>query len=126
MANNLVTLRTFKENMINFFDELIGQFPNEGDFVVMRIFLKDQVPIVDIMHFCCHRLLPLKHKIKERDDAVFLDNDALFEKVSKEKVIHFKRLWRSNHLAREDREVIWSWLDLFIKLMEKYQKSLVV
>ena len=32
--------KQFKNALISFLDELIGQFPQEGDLVIFRIFLK--------------------------------------------------------------------------------------
>jgi hypothetical protein len=123
MASQFNVLTTFKDSLISFFDELIGQFPQEADLVIARIFLKDQVPIIDVMNHFIHRLLPLKSKIKLRDESVFLDNDILFEKLSKDKVNHFKRLWRSGQLDEDDKETVWRWFESFIFLAERYDKS---
>ena len=43
-------LLEFKSQLINFFDELINQFPSEGDLVVIRLFLTNQIPIRDVMN----------------------------------------------------------------------------
>lgn len=118
----ITILQDFKTNLIAFLDELIGQFPEEGDFVVMRIFLKDQVPIADIMTQSCNRVLPLKSKIKERNESVFLENDSIFGSLSREKVNHFKKLWRSGNLDPDDKETVWRWMDLLVRLMDKYVK----
>jgi dTDP-D-glucose 4,6-dehydratase len=45
----VVVLSEFKNNMITFFDELIDQFPDLGELVIMRIFLKDQICIKDVI-----------------------------------------------------------------------------
>ena len=34
-------LKKFKDTVISFLDELIGQFQEEADLVIFRIFLKD-------------------------------------------------------------------------------------
>ena len=119
----LVNMIAFHKNLIAFLDELIGQFPEEGDLVIIRIFLKDKVPVADIMNQSCYKILPLKTRIKERDDAVFLDNDVLFSGLKKkDKVNHFKRLWRSGRLDQEDKDAVWRWMDVFVHLMEKHEK----
>lgn len=115
-------LSEFKNGIISFLDELIEQFPEEGDLVIARIFLKDQIPIVDIMNNFILKLLPLEGQVKERNESFFLDNNLLFENIDKNKVNHFKRLWRSERLDRDDRNVIWKWYDSFIFLAKKYQK----
>ena len=37
--SELQVLSEFKNGLISFFDELIDQFPKEGDLVMIRIFL---------------------------------------------------------------------------------------
>ena len=49
MSNEIRILTEFKKSLITFFDELITQFPQEGDLVIARIFLDSQIPIEDIM-----------------------------------------------------------------------------
>ena len=122
--STITILKTFKENLITFLDELIGQMPTEGDLVIARIFIKDQVPIASILQYFCLKLLPLKNLIKERNAGFFLDNNILFSKISKDRVNHFKKLWRSGTLDDDDKETIFKWFDTFIYLAEKYQKSL--
>ena len=60
-------LKIFKDQFITFLDELIAQFPREPDLVIVRIFMKDQVPIADIMCHIVQQILPHEKKIKSRD-----------------------------------------------------------
>ena len=117
-------LSEFKNGLIMFIDELIDQFPSEADLVIIRIFLNDQVPIVDVINHVIVNLLPFKNQIKNRDEKVLIDSDILFEKLSKSKVNYFKKLWRSNSLDDDDRIIIWKWIDSFIYLASKYQAIL--
>jgi hypothetical protein len=48
--SEIQVLNEFKNGLISFFDELIDQFPNEGDLIMIRIFLKDQIIIEDVMN----------------------------------------------------------------------------
>ena len=48
--SELQVLSEFKNGLISFFDELIDQFPKEGDLIMIRIFLKDQIPIEQVMN----------------------------------------------------------------------------
>lgn len=123
--SELTILRDFKNGLVSFIDELIDQFPEEADLVIIRIFLNDQVPIIDVMNHFVAKLLPLKQEIKDRNEKVFIDNNILFETLSKSKVNHFKTLWRSGRLDNEDKQVVWKWFDSFVYLSEKYkiQKS---
>jgi|688.fasta_scaffold03093_23 hypothetical protein len=123
-------LLEFKNQLINFFDELINQFPSEGDLVVIRLFLSNQIPIKDVMNNFNYQLNKenkvFKMMIKNRDEQFFLDNN-LFDfnsSSSRDKIGHFKRLWRSGVLDDEDKKVMWKWVDSFVYLTDKYTKSI--
>lgn len=119
-------LKQFKNGLIAFIDELINQFPQEGDLVLVRIFLKDRYPIIDIMNNFVLKILPLKDMIKERNEDFFLNNCQIlnvFNDKNKDKINRFRKLWRSQSLDKEDKRVVWEWFDSFIYLSEKYQKS---
>ena len=62
--SKLQVLIDFKTSLVNFLDELIEQFPEEGDLVVARIFLNDQVPTEQIMNVVICKILPLKELVK--------------------------------------------------------------
>ena len=116
-------LTEFKKQLTIFFDELIGQFPTEGDLIVIRLFLTNQMPIQDIMDIFIRTLNKndeeFKHMIKARDENFFLEHD-IFDTISKQKSGHFKKLWSSGQLDQEDKEIMWKWLDTFVYLSEKY------
>jgi hypothetical protein len=120
--SELQVLQQFKNQLITFFDELISQFPSEPDLIIIRIFLKDQVSIKDVLIFFVHKLLTVRDMIKERKEEFFLDNNSLFQSLSKGKVNHFKKLWMSGRLDDEDKAVVWKWVDSFVFLADKYQK----
>ena len=116
-------LREFKHNIITFLDELIETFPQEVDFVVARIYLKDRVHPEDIMHTFIQNMIPLKDIISIRDEKFFLEGHVnFFDKASKGTVNHFKNIWKSGQLDDDDKNVIWKWFDTFIFLAEKYQQ----
>jgi len=125
--STLQILVEFKNALVNFFDELIEQFPDEGDLVMVRIFINDQVPIADVMSVFISRLLPLKDIVMKRDVNFFLGPSAssLFEKIDKGKVNYFKIFWQSDRLDDTDRLQIWKWYDYFIIISEKYLKAMV-
>ena len=114
----------FKNQFIQFLDELIAQFPNEADLVIVRIFFKDQIPIREVITYAIKELLPFENEINNHDDRFFLKNDDLFTGLSGNKVIHFKRLWQSDQIDSEDRDVIWAWFESFVKIAKKYQRLL--
>ncbi len=119
--NNITVLGIFHKRLIGFLDELINQFPDEPDLVIMRILIKDQVPIKNIMENMKIKLYKCRNMIESRNELFFLQNDSLFSDVSKDKVNHFKKIWRSNSLDDDDREVIWLWIDSFVAISDEYK-----
>lgn len=117
-------LSDFKTSLIEFLDEMIAQFPNEGDFILSRVFIKDQFPILEIMKLFIEKLLPYKDLVKQRDENFFLNNDVLFRGIQNNKINHFKRLWKSNSLTDDDREIIFKWFDHLLNLVEQYTNSM--
>jgi len=122
-------LKKFKDTVISFLDELIGQFPEEADLVIFRIFLKDRVPIVEVIKYFVRKVLPLRKMIEDRNEDFFLNHCTLMEDINnqntKGKINHFKKLWRSETLDDDDKEVVWQWFDIFVTLSEKYQKNMI-
>jgi hypothetical protein len=118
-------VRDFRDQLVIFLDELIDQFPLEGDFVIIRIFIKDQLPIFDVIGRFIRDLLPLKEQVTKRDASFFIKNSLLYTGASlaTEKVNHFKDLWLSDKLDDNDRDIIWKWMDLFISIADKYYKK---
>ena len=112
----------FRNQLVNFLDELIEQFPEESDLYIIRIFLKDQIPVYDVLGRYIRDLLPLKKIVDKRDESYFLQNDILYEQsgVALDKVNNFRQLWLSDKLDDNDREVIWKWMDLLNHIGANY------
>lgn len=121
----LQIMMEFRNQLVTFLDELIEQFPQEGDFVIIRIFIKDQIPVCDVIGRFIRDLLPLREQVKAKNQDFFLQNSILYTGASlaNDKVNHFKDLWLSNQLDDNDRDIIWKWMDLFINIAHKYHKS---
>ncbi len=116
----------FKNSLVSFIDELIDAFPREPDLIILRIFLKDQVPIEDVMTKFIYAInkneQELKKYIKDRNELFFLESDV-FESISKSKALNFKKLWRSGNLDDDEKLAVWKWIDSFVILSERYTKS---
>jgi hypothetical protein len=124
--SDIEILKQFRKSLISFLDELIGQFPSEGDLIMFRIFLKDRIPIVNIMNFYVLKILPFEKLVKERNEDFFLNHCSLLDNMNMDKqskVYKFKKLWRSNTLDEDDRQIIWKWFDSFMFMARKYQES---
>ena len=113
-------LTKFHKSLVGFFDELIEMFPDEQEFILLRILIKDQIPSTQIMSYFEYAVNSsiIMTSIEKRDDKFFLEN-LLFSKINKSDV--FKKLWMEK-LAEDDKKVIWKWIDSFVYLGDKYIK----
>ena len=116
-------MKHFRDQLTTFLDELIEQFPEESDFVVIRIFIKDQLSISDVIGRFIRDVLPLKQKIIDKDESFFIDNDFIYSAAIGSKVNHFKNLWKSDKMDDNDRKVVWNWMSLFIKIADTYYQK---
>lgn len=117
-------LQILKTQLVLFFDELIALHPEEKEFLVMRFFIKDQVPITDVMRYINQKLVPLESYIQNRDERFFLDHQVLFEGLKDDnnsKVNYFKQMWLDSD--EENKEVFWNWFQYFVTLAKKYARS---
>lgn len=121
-SNKLVLMKKFRDQLVTFLDEIIEQFPTESDFVLIRMFIKDQIPVHDILGRFIRDILPLKERVEKRDETFFLNNTLLYTggNISSDKINHFQKLWKSDKLDVEDRETIWNWMECFIKISDCY------
>lgn len=124
-SEKLTLMKDFREQLVNFLDEIIEQFPMESDFVLIRMFIKDQVPVHDVLGRFIKDILPLKDYVKRRDETFFLDNQILYidGNINEDKIDHFKNLWKSEILDEDDKDTIWEWMDCFIKIANKYHSK---
>jgi hypothetical protein len=120
---NVQLLQVLKTQLLLFFDELISIMPSEKDFIVIRFFIKDQVPIADVMQYIIEKLVPLEDFILKRDDRFFLEHQVLFEDLRDHdsKVNYFKNMWE-NSTDEDNKEAIWNWFKYFIDLGKRYQR----
>lgn len=116
MSSDLKSYNDLHKTLVAFFDELVDMFPKEGDFVALRIMIKDQVPVTQIVKHFKRALLPEKSSIQNRDKS-FFDKNVLFVHVGDSQVQKFRRLFLS--MDQEDQNAIWKWIDAFIALTEK-------
>ena len=123
MPSEIEILIQLRSQLVSFFDELIESYPSETEFVVYRIFICDQLPILDVMQYIVDKLVPLEEQVKQKDEKFFLNNNILFENLGdkgKNKLNHFKNIWLSDNTDNEDREILWKWFSTFIYLAKAY------
>jgi hypothetical protein len=112
----------FQKNVIQFLDCLIELLPNEGDLIILRVMFENQIPVEQSMNIFSSRIIPYKMMVESRDERFFIECTDLFAGVKKEKVSYFKDLWQSNTLTNDDKNALWKWFQLFLKLALKYEK----
>lgn len=125
MEGKLYYMKEFRNCLVQFLDELIEQFPNEPNFVIMRIFIKDQAPMEEVLGRFIRDVLPYRKQAQDRDCKFFIEHPFLFLSqedmdTTKEHFNYFTELWQSDVLDETDRNVIWSWVDVFMEFGHKY------
>ena len=98
--SKLEILRLFREKIIDFFDALIEQFPNEGDFIMLRILVEDAPVEATIKNF--HKVVfPHSEMITSKNEKFFLEKCSEILKnipeinVGDIKIDHFRKIWLS-------------------------------
>lgn len=117
----IMIMSSFKDNLLDFFTELIIQFPSEPDLQIIKIFLSDVCTTEDIINYFAEHLLrkEVKEMIDNKNDKFFLTNDTLFSKIkNQKKVFHFKKLYEQSD--KQQRDIIWQWFQKITKIAELY------
>lgn len=119
-------LSTFKKLLMAFCDELIIQFPNETDFAMLKIFLSSQIPIKTSMELFVKHINKddgkLKKMISSRNEDFFI-NENPFGFLGTGRIDKLSSLWQHESVDSEDKDVIWEWVDTFVKIGDKYVDS---
>ena len=88
---SLTLCRQFRTQVLIFLENLIDQFPNESDFLIARIFIKDKLPVVDVIERFGSNVVPYKSQIMKKDEKFFMKNNNIEQKAK------FKRKRRLRH-----------------------------
>jgi hypothetical protein len=116
-------LQQFKDNLVSFLDELIDVFPSESELILLRIFIKDQIPTEDILNKFIYTINKndneIRNYIKQRNDIVFTNAD-FFQAITQIKTMNFRKLWVSDLLDENEKEMFWKWIESFVSLSDKY------
>ena len=116
-------LQYFKNNIIKFFDALIELLPKEGDLIILRVMFESQIPIENAIKLFASRIIPYQDMLRSKDERFFLECSDLFTGIRKDRVSYFKDLWASGSLTKEDKESLWKWFTLFLKLALEYERK---
>ena len=109
----------FRKQLVNFIDELIDSFPSEGNLVIGRIYVANQLIIEDALNGFCNSLTKYRESIRTRD-VVFFREHNLLGSPNKDNINYLKKLWDEGTLDDEEKLVIWEWVDLFVTIADTY------
>ena len=111
-----------KTQILNLVDELIEILPNEKDILMARIYF-DMLDENRIIQGFLRHVVPQRNYIENKDERYFTDNDYIFGDLPKDKVRHFKEIYeKDNMISKDDKEVIWEYFQIFIKICDNYKK----
>jgi len=122
-------VRLFKDRLEAFLNVLIDQFPTEKDLVMLQLVVRGNVIDSEkALYNFTTIILPHKDMVLNKDEEFFLSKcgsllSGSIVKVKAEKVDHFKRIWLSETLTKEDRENLWRWFKLFLNIAIEYDKQ---
>jgi hypothetical protein len=123
----------FKNNMLKFIDELIDLCPDRGEFFMVKVFVRDNVPLPEIIERFADIVLPYTSQIKEKNQDFFLTTTALYDSMTgfeymrendngKMLIESTRKLW-SEKFDEDDKNACWKWLNLFVILAKKYKDN---
>lgn len=115
-------VRLFSENIVKFLDALIEILPKEKDLYWIRVLFSTQISAETALMTFKNRIIPYGDMVVNKDERFFIECTDLFAGVRKDKVSYFKDLWASGTLSEEDKEHLWKWFALFLKLAQQYEK----
>jgi len=108
--------------VLNLLDDLLCICPNEPDILLVRLFFENQVDPETLMKGFITWVYPWKNYIEEHNERYFEENDHIFGPLPSDKVEYFKIKMKDGTFDSDDKEVIWAYFEVFISLIEKYNK----
>jgi hypothetical protein len=123
-------MKMLKSQVIRLLDQLVNCLPDEQtDLIAIRLYFDAWISPQELMDSFIEYVLPHKVRISERDDTYFKNNEKVFgvidldPNVRHTKIYHFSRLWDKGIIDEESKGVVWEYFDVFVRLVELYQKS---
>jgi hypothetical protein len=116
--------RLFKDRLEAFLNVLIDQFPKEKDLVIFQLAVRGNMLDMEVaLREFSKTILPHKHMVLNKNEDFFLTKCKTLlsgTDIKSDQVDHFKRFWLSDTLTAEDRENLWKWFRLFLKIATEY------
>ena len=111
-----------KVQVINLIDDLLEICPDEKDILFVRLYFDCNIDQYKLMDGFERWVYPWKKEIKIKDERFFKENDHIFGPLPTEKVSYFKTKFEDGTFEAEDKEMIWKYFQIYIKLIKKYRK----
>jgi len=115
-------LNQLHAQVLNLLDDLLCICPNESDILLVRLYFENQVDPETLMKGFIRWVLPWKDYIVNHDEKYFEENDHIFGPLPSDKVEYFKIKMKDGTFDKDDKEAIWAYFDVFLSLMEQYNK----
>ena len=118
--DKLTTLRAFQTDISLLLQELIDILPEEGDLIALRLIITN-ISTSELIKDFSEYVVPWEKEIKSKNEKFFLKNDNIFGSISNGRVEHFREIWKSQRLADHNRETIWNFFEVLVKLAKHYR-----
>ena len=115
-------LNQLRDQVLNLLDDLLIICPDEPDILLVRLYFENQVDPEKLMKGFIKWVYPWKKYIQDHNEAYFEENDHIFGPLPAERVEHFKVKLKDGTFDEDDKETIWKYFDVFISLMDQYNK----
>ncbi len=115
-------LGQLRDQVLNLLDDLLSICPNEPDILLVRLFFENQVDSETLMKGFVKWVYPWKNYIKNHNEKYFEENEHIFGPVPADKFQHFKVKMKDGTFDKDDKEIIWEYFEVFISLIEQYNK----
>nr|QBK87208.1 MAG: uncharacterized protein LCMAC201_01100 [Marseillevirus LCMAC201] len=116
-------LGQLRDQVLNLLDDLLSICPNEPDVLLARLFFENQVNPETLMLGFVKWVYPWKGYIKEHNEMYFEENEHIFGPLPVDKVQYFKDKIKDGTFDDDDKEIIWQYFEVFISLIEQYNKT---
>ncbi len=121
MSVSRKVLGQLRDQVLNLLDDLLCICPNESDILLVRLYFGNVDPELLMKGFIMW-VHPWKDYIERRDEKYFEENEHIFGPLAPDKVQHFKEKMKDGTFNEEDKEIIWEYFQVFISLVEQYNK----
>lgn len=115
-------LNALKEQVLNLLNDLMEIFPDETDIMLTRLFFETNADPQLIMDGFIKWVYPWKEQIMKSDELFFEKADRIFGPIAAEKVVRFKTMWKDGALNDDEKKIVWSYFQVYIKCIDRYKK----